>query len=668
MAEEAPPARDGFLERNRRSVESALCSVVAVLATVIGILFLIWLVLFVTKGRFLKHPFERTVSSLAQRDVRVAGDFQLYFNPIDIRFRAEGMTITNPDWARQRNFFQSRLIDTSVATFPLIFGTRRANWLELLNGEFNFEWDQQARRNSWTFGDPNKRGEPFEMPVIRRAALEKTVIRYRDPPMQLDATINFNSVRAQGTRVQPRIDFTGSGSMRRNPFTLTGALLSPNEVMAGADNRLTMRAISGPTRLAVDGRLRGVTEIEGSDLRVGAQGPNLSLLFDFLGVAVPDTRSYRFTSNLTRVGKEWRFTRLAGYFGDSDLAGEMTISVPKERLLIDADLASRKVDIIDVGPFIGYDPQRIAKAGDRGVVRQVGGHPRVLPDAPLRVEALNNFDAHVDYKVRTIRAEKLPISNLALTLDLDRRLLRLSPLTFDLAGGHLASDIAIDARQRQVGTDYDIRLSPTPMGRLLRGFGVEESGTTGTIKLRAQMKGEGDTVRESLASSDGRIAVILPRGTFWTRNIQLSEIDIGTFVQKMFEKKLEKPVEINCGVIAFTVRDGIAAADPILIDTRKNVMKGRGGFSFKDESLDLGFRADAKTFSLFSGQSPVRIGGYFASPSIQPITPELLGRAGAGLGLGLLVSPLAAIIAFVDPGDAKAADCGEVLKGHRAKD
>src|SRR3546814_13483472 len=82
----------------------------------------------------------------------------------------------------------------------------------------------------------------------------------------------------------------------------------------------------------------------------------------------------------------------------------------------------------------------------------------------------------------------------------------------------------------------------------------------------------------------------------------------------MFQKKLKDPVEIKCGLIAFTVRDGVAAADPIIIDTRKNVMLGRGGFSFRNESLDLAFRADGKKFSLFSGQSPVGIGGTFARP------------------------------------------------------
>ncbi|MDA4832695.1 hypothetical protein NY536_14680, partial [Enterobacter hormaechei] len=82
---------------------------------------------------------------------------------------------------------------------------------------------------------------------------------------------------------------------------------------------------------------------------------------------------------------------------------------------------------------------------------------------------------------------------------------------------------------------------------------------------------------DSLAASDGRIAIILPAGSFWTRNIQLSELDLGTFAQKMFEGKLKEPVRINCGLIGFTVRGGVAAADPIVIDTQKNVMVGRGG-------------------------------------------------------------------------------------------
>jgi uncharacterized protein involved in outer membrane biogenesis len=186
------------------------------------------------------------------------------------------------------------------------------------------------------------------------------------------------------------------------------------------------------------------------------------------------------------------------------------------------------------------------------------------------------------------------------------------------------------------------------------------------MAARVSINGVGDSLRQSLGNSNGRIAIVMPAGTFWTRNIQLAELDIGTFVQKMFEKKLKEPVQINCGLIAFTVRNGVAKADPILIDTKKNVILGSGGFSFRDESLDLAVRADAKTFSLFSAQSPVGVDGYFAAPKIDPISGELLARAGAGIGLAVAATPIAGLLAFIDPGDAKAAQCGPVLSGARA--
>jgi len=658
----APAAR-----RIRRDPASgAIATVVSVLATIVGLILLAWLVLFVTKGRFLKHTFERIASSQMQREVRVAGDFQFYFNIINLKFLAEGLTVSNPRWASKRNFFASQLIDTQVATIPWIFGTRRINWLDLDKGAIDLEWDAQGRRNTWTFGDPNAPGKPLDLPVIRRAAITGTTLRYRDPKMQLNADVGFETIRARNTAFAGDIRFSGRGSLRDRAFTLNGGLLSPNETLAGGRNRMTLHAEAGPTVMDVSGTLPGATELEGADLRVAVRGPNIARLFDFLGVATPDTRAYRITSQLTKAGEEWRFTRMQGRFGDSDLAGRMTISMPADRLKIDADLNSRVVDIVDIGPFIGYDPNRIAAQGAAGAIEQVNGTPRLLPDAPLRIESIRGFDAHVDYAVRTIRGRNIPISNVGLTLDLDRSLLKLSPLTFDMAGGHLTSDISINARVRPVVTEYDVRLATTPMGRLLAGWGVEESGTSGTLRARVQMRGLGDTVRESLATSNGRIAIVIPAGSFWTRNIQLSELDVGLFIQKMFEGKLKEPVQINCGLIAFTVRDGIATADPILIDTRKNVMLGRGGFSFRDESLHLGFRADSKRFSLFAGQSPVGVNGYFAKPGFDVISPELLARAGIGLGLLAAVAPPAAILAFVDPGDAKAAACGPVLAGARA--
>jgi AsmA family protein len=661
-AGKAPPPSE-TPARPARAIGTPLASIIAVLATILGLIVLAWTILFVTKGRFLKHPFERIVAGQTHRQVKVAGDFQLYFAPFNVKFLAEGLTIANPDWAGKGNFFSAKKIDSRISTWSLITGNRRINWLGLEDGHVDLQWDKQGKRNTWTFSE--EKGEPLDMPVIRRALVQGTQIRYLDPRMQVAAALRVQTVEARDTQFASTIRFDGNGAARGTHFTLNGALLTPNATVAGGKNQLKLHAEGVRTRVDVSGTLPGATEIEGADLHMDVRGLNLADIFAVAGIAVPDTRTYRLTSAVTKHGDEWRFTGLKGRFGDSDLAGKFTVALKKPRLLLTAELATHVLDIVDAGPFIGYTPRQ-AETG-AVVQRAATGTPRILPDAPLRVEALKNFDAKVHWTVRTVRAEALPVSNIELGLDLDNMLLKLSPLNFSLARGTVNSDITINAQRQPVFTDYDIRLSPTPMGVLLRGFGVEESGTSGTLKARVQMTGSGNSVRDSLANSNGRIAVIMPKGSFWTRNIQLSEIDIGTFVQKMFEKKLKEPVQINCGLIGFTVRNGIAAADPILIDTQKNVMLGRGGFSFKNESMDLAFRADSKKFSLFAGQSPVGIGGYFAKPSISVISPELLGRAGVGLGLAAVASPLAAIIAFVDVGDAKAADCGPVLAGAGAR-
>ncbi|TZG26182.1 AsmA family protein [Sphingomonas montanisoli] len=661
----APETANSPVRRRRDPANTTLAVGVGIVSTILGLIVLAWFVLYVTKGRFLKNTFESVASRFAERDIKVAGDFQFYFDIIDAKFLADGMTISNPKgaaWATRPNFFEAKHIETRIKTIPLIFGERRAEWLVLDGGRVDAEWSKD-KRNTWTFGDPNKKGEPFQWPIIGRANITDTEVRYIDPALFVKVDVKVGDIASGGTRIDGKVPFTGEGTLRDKPFTMNGAILSPNSTVTFGKTRFEMHAKSGATYLDLDGTLPAATQIEGSDLNLKVRGPNIRQLFDFLGVAAPDTRNYLFTSKLTKAGDEWRFTRINGRYGASDLHGKMTISFPNERLFLDAVLDSNRVDIIDVGPFIGYEPTTLATKGPTAAVAQTGGTPRILPDAPLRMDAISHFDAHILYKIKDFRNPKFPISNVDLTFDLKDKLMVLSPFTLDIAGGRLASDISINARVPSVITDYDIRLSPTPMGKLLAGFGVTQNGTTGTIKARVQMKGTGDTLRDSLATSNGRIAIILPRGTFWTQYVQLAEFDIGVFVQKLFEDKLKKPIEINCGLIAFTVKNGVAAADPILIDTTKNVMTAKGGFNFKDESLDMAFRADGKKFSLFSGQSPVGIRGYFAQPGINIISPQLLARGGAGVALGVVASPLAAVLAFVDPGDAKAAACGPILAG-----
>lgn len=629
-----------------------------------GTIFAAWLILLVTKGRFLKHPFERFVAGQLHRPISVPGDFQLYFDPFEIRFVAEGLTIANPGWATRPQLFHADRIDSRIAPLSLIFGRRRIRDLALANGAIDLEWDKPHLHNTWTFGDSDTKGKPFEMPRIDRATLAGTTLRYVDDKLRLLADLKFQTIASADATIGSSLHFTGTGTARGTPFTASGALLSPDATVAGGENKLRLHLDAAHNAIDIAGTLPGLTAIENTPLAVRATGRNLDELLHIIGVVIPETRRYALTATLVQSGDDYRFTNLSGRFGDSDMAGRFTVTAKEPRTYIWADLHTRSLDIVDAAPFIGYNPDLVA-AGD---VKAAGnaGPDRILPDTPLDVATLGQFDADVTYDIGVVKSKHVPISDIDLTVSLHDRLLKLSPLAFTMSRGTLTSDIVIDARRRPAHVRYDIRLASTPMGRLLAGFGVADAETTGTIKGRITLDGDGDTVHQSLADSSGRIAFVMPAGTFSTRNVQLAELDIGVFAQRMFQHKLKEPVTLNCGLIGFTVRDGVAAADPILIDTSKNVIAGRGGFSFKTEALDLAFRADGKKFSLFSGQSPVGLNGHFASPGIQVVSKQLLTRAGAAVGLGLVATPFAAVLAFVDIGDAKAAACGPVLAGATA--
>jgi uncharacterized protein involved in outer membrane biogenesis len=625
------------------------------------LLFVAWLILFITKGRFLKHRFEQMASSYMQRKVTVDGDFNLYFAPFNIAFLAEKISVANPTWARDPQFFAADRLALHVSTLPLIFGKRDIPWLDLEHASIAAEWDTRHLHNTWTFG-----GSPVQIPDIHHASITGTHVAYRDALMQLFANVGISTIQARDKQFENAIRFLGTGTLRGKPVSFSGGVLNPNQAVVGGKTNLVFHADAARTAIDVSGTLPSISRFEGSRLHFGARGTDMADLFKFIGVSAVRTRPYHIVSLLTYTGSQWEFTRLAGLFGDSDLSGSMVIAMPAKRMDITADLATRSLDILDAGPFIGYDPQRLDAMGAKGAIRQVNGHPSVIPDTPIPVADLGLFDANVHWHVGVIRAKNFPVSNIDVTLDLDHSQLRLHPARANLGSGTLTADVLLDGRRAPPLVQYDVHLSPTPLGQLLARFGVAQSGTTGTLEGRVRMRGYGASLGKSLASSNGRIAVMIPAGTLWERNVKLSELNLGTFAQKLFEKKLKDPVQVNCGLLGFTVSNGIAKADPILIDTQKSVITGNGGFSFRDESLDLSVRAKSKRFSLFSLQSPVGVNGYLAAPGINIVSKQLVTRAGAAVAAGVFLSPIATLAAFIDLGNAKAAACGPVLAGDTA--
>lgn len=645
-------------------LRKSLLVVAGLVLLVLLLILLFGILLFITKGSFLKDTVADLASAQTGREVVIEGPFQLYPDP-HIRLHAEGIRVSNPDWAEEPQLFQAELLDFRLDLWKLITGDLVFRRFTLDRGRAELERGEGDLR-TWIFKQEPEPAE-FQLPVIHDGSITATVIRYLDKAGDFDLTLRLGDIRADREGSGP-LTITGNGRVRGAPFKIAGRLTDPQSFFESKPSKVALVIDAAESRAEIDGELPSLSSLEDADLNIRVKGKSLDTPFALIGVIVSPSRPYELSAKFQVEEKAWHFGNLAGRIGDSDIAGTLSIFwQDDERLFLDAVLRSKTLDIIDIGPLIGYNPEALEKEGGKGAIQlDAEKNPRVLPNAPLAIEGLERYDARVRYRADSIRAPDLPLEEVALDFTLDRRKLSLTPVAINLARGRAIGNIVIDARQQPVVTRYDIELRDMQMTSFLKSAGMGGGNTTGKLRGRIELTGEGATVRQSLATSDGRIAIIIPRGKLNLLAAELAKLDLGHAALTLLSGLTDKTTDINCGLIGFTVRDGIAKADPIIIDTETGKMTATGAVSFKDESLDLKFQGLSKEFSLISGQSPVYIGGRFAKPAINPISGELAARTGAAVALGVIATPFAALLAFIDPGDEEGAACGPLLQGLNA--
>jgi uncharacterized protein involved in outer membrane biogenesis len=99
----------------------------------------------------------------------------------------------------------------------------------------------------------------------------------------------------------------------------------------------------------------------------------------------------------------------------------------------------------------------------------------------------------------------------------------------------------------------------------------------------------------------------------------------------------------------------------MVLDTNRVLITGGGGVDLATEALDLSLRGQPKGIRLVRLRSPIKIHGTLSHPQVGLETANVVGQAGAAVALGALLTPVASLLAFVDPGLAKDANCADLV-------
>lgn len=188
----------------------------------------------------------------------------------------------------------------------------------------------------------------------------------------------------------------------------------------------------------------------------------------------------------------------------------------------------------------------------------------------------------------------------------------------------------------------------------------------GVMQGRMRIDGAGNSVHAIAADANGTVSLVLPKGQIREAFAELTGIDVVRGLGLLLTKK-DQTVPIHCGVIEFQLKQGDAQAEHLLFDTENVIVTGDGHITLNDEALDLNLKGEPKKPRFDRLRAPVNIRGTLRHPKISLSTPALAKQGAAAAVLGAVATPFAALLAFIDPGLAKNADCAGLTNEAQGK-
>jgi len=633
-------------------------AILAVVALAVALLIAIW------DWNWFKGPVERIASARLNREVTIAGDLNADIWSWRPSATANGIAIANPAWAGSVKLGTIDRLRVRVRLVPLLWGKADIRVLAVERPNFNLLADAQGRKN-WDFSDGRVQA-PMNLPPIQRFLIRDGRLKYLDArrDVRFEGTINAREHLGADNR---GFQLLGRGTINGAPFRaeiVGGPLLNierDKPYPFDADIR------SGRTFITAKGAVPKPFDLGHFYMNTTARGPDLADLFPLTGVALPNTPPYNLRGRLERDDLVWRVDDLGGRVGDSDLSGDLSVTTGRERPLLKADLRSRSLDFDDLGAVFGAAPKagpgETASPEQAAMARSMVARQRIFSDAPLDMQRMRAMDADVTYKALSIRDTPIKLSSGSVRVRLDNGLLKAQPLRLDLPRGRVEGQATLNARNATPATDIDLRLTNSRIETLIPLSFQGSTPVTGVLVGRAKLAGQGDSVHKTFASADGEVTVVAPSGEMRKAIAELLGVNVIKGLGLLNKKDM---TPIRCGVAHFQTRDGVMRADRIVLDTGPVLVKGEGTVNLATERIDLRFRGHDKKFRLVRVLLPVTAKGPLMAPKLGVEPGAALAQGGAALTLGSLLSPLAAILPFVDPGLAKEANCGALLAEAKA--
>lgn len=633
--------------------------ILAVIGIGLAVLVAVW------DWNWFRGPLERVASARLHRPVTISGNLDADIWSWQPSATVDGVHVANPAWAGGHEMANVRRIAVKVRLIPLLTGRLDLPLLRIEQPNVALYADAQGRR-TWDFsgGRPQK---PMALPPIRNFVIQDGRLSFVDLQRKLRFRGTINAAEKLG-EANRGFGLLGRGTINGAPFRMdvTGGPLI--NIRRDQPYPFAAEIRAGETYLSAEGAVPEPFKLGRFSMVGQARGPDMAALFPLTGVALPNTPPYNLRGRLVRDGFTWRISGISGRVGDSDLAGRLTVETGRPRMFLKADLTSNSLDFDDLGAVFGgapaVGPGETASPEQRAMHARLGAQQRILPDAPLDVTRIRAMDADVSYRALSIRDAPVNLTAGSVRAKLDDGLLTIDPVALEMPRGRVAGTVGLDARKATPVTSMDLRLTNARLETLIPIQFQGSSPLTGSVVGRARFTGSGDSLHKAFASADGQLVIVAPGGEVRKAFAELAGVNV---IKGLGLLNKQDMTPVRCAVASFDTQGGVMRASRIVVDTGPVLIKGEGTVNLANERMDFRFRGHDKKFRLVRVTLPITVKGPLTAPKVGVEPGSALAQGGLSVALGAVLTPLAAILPFVDPGLAKNADCAGILADAQAQ-
>jgi AsmA family protein len=397
-------------------------------------------------------------------------------------------------------------------------------------------------------------------------------------------------------------------------------------------------------------------------------GPSLAEIGAPFGVTLPRTPPFELKGRIHHEAGVWQLGVEQATSGSSRLTGHLQYDARPSIPLLTGEFKGPRIALADLGPAVG------APANAKEQQAQSRAAPgRILPQRRFNLPSLRAMNADVKFHIQELdfgTPSVAPWRSLQARVQLKEGLLTLQDIQAGIAGGQVQGMTQLDGRQKTALWKADLQFKGVNLASWVRGLSKQppeakkdtklakptapsapavKAYVTGILAGGLNVRGQGQSTAEILGSMNGRAQFDLRNGTISHLITEALGLDVAQSLGVLLSG--DEPLKLQCARMDLMIQKGVVQPKVAVIDNSDSTIWITGQLNLNNESMDLRVVTHPKDLSFLSLRTPITITGSFGQPKVGIEAKNMAGRLLGAVALGAVLSPIAALIPLIDPGD-----------------